>query len=120
LIDLNPTVFNAGGVQWDGEYIVVGDLSHPNLYRYAVKGDRGTLASTTHLADAKGDAYFQFAIQGSTLVQPEGCPKHCRYGSNAIFFKYPDGGERTKDIGKGLIAPLGVAVSLAPHRSRSR
>ena len=49
MITLNPTVFNAGGVQWDGKYVVVGDLSHPMLYRYTIKGSQGTLTGTTSL-----------------------------------------------------------------------
>jgi hypothetical protein len=114
VIKLAPTVFNAGGVQWDGSYIVVGDRSHPRLYRYTIKGDRGTLVSTTHLdfPRGKGNSYYDFSIQDDELVQSDDCPS-CKVGPDVNFFSYPTGGRRTKNIVVGPGGPLGVAVSLA-------
>jgi hypothetical protein len=101
-----------GGVQWDGKHVAVGDQNTPVIYQFAISGSNGTKVGTTPLGS--GAQYVkQFWIQSQTVVAPNVTSGSA---SNVLLFKYPAGGSATKRITKGVIAPQGTVVSLAPNR----
>ncbi len=96
-ITLNVSISSPGGVQWDGNYIAVGDEGGAI---YQTSG--GTVVGTTTLTGAS--FVLQFFIEKSKVVVPDVGNK------NAGIYKYPTGGSPTTTI-SGLSAPVGSAVS---------
>jgi len=108
-IALNQAIQSAGGVQWDGSHIAVGDQSTNTIYQFAISGKRGTLAGSTALGGAS--VVFQFWIDGSRVVGPDSGL------SDVGIWRYPGGGSALKTI-TGLYAPLGATVSRGMDSSR--
>jgi hypothetical protein len=77
----------AAGVQWDGQYVAVGDSLTHSIYRVSVSGGTGTIVQTIKVHGWRGHAPIEFAISGNTLLVP--------LDKELLFFKYPKGGERT-------------------------
>jgi hypothetical protein len=109
IVRLNVTLTNAGGVQWDGRNVVVGDRSRPFLYRFRVNGDHGIEVGKTALEGPNALLFTQFSIVGETLVQPQDTDGRW----SVRYFRYPGGGHPTKIITTAIEAPLGVVVSPA-------
>jgi DNA-binding beta-propeller fold protein YncE len=105
-VSLNQHIGNAGGVQWDGSHIAVGDQSTNTIYRFDVSGKQGKVAGSTQLGGAT--QVFQFWIAGAKVIGADA------YAADVGIWKYPAGGAAVKII-DGLYAPLGVTVSLARH-----
>jgi hypothetical protein len=114
-ITLPLKMYWPGGVQWDGKYVAVGDQAYNSqptgiIRQLKVTGSRATLEGTTVL---NGSQYVQqFWIQGGVVIAGNSG------GSNyneLHFYNYPAGGDPTKTITKGIAAPAGAAVSLAPR-----
>jgi hypothetical protein len=118
-ITLSQGVGFPGGVQWDGEYITIGDQIYQNqhqsaIYQVSISGSTGTIQGTTVLSGSCD--VLQFAIstlgggkkdqQGSSVIAPDDCQ------NNVKFYKYPTGGSATKTL-TGFQYPVGAAVSLA-------
>lgn len=118
-ITLSQSVGFPGGVQWDGQYIAIGDQFYENLhesaiYQVSVSGSTGTIEGTTVLAGSCD--VLQFGIsnlgsgkkdqQGSSVIAPDDCQ------NNVNFYQYPTGGPATKTL-SGFQYPVGAAVSLA-------
>jgi hypothetical protein len=103
-IALDQNIVAAGGVQWDGKYVAVGDEASDTIYRFSISGKKGTTAGVAALSG--GSAVVQFWIDGSKIVGP-----NSGLGSVGIW-KYPAGGAPAKTIG-GLYVPLGTVVSRA-------
>ena len=108
-IALDQNIVAAGGVQWDGKYVAVGDEASDTIYRFSISGKKGTTAGTAALSG--GSAVVQFWIDGSKIVGP-----NSGLGTVGIW-KYPAGGAPTKTIG-GLYVPLGTVVSRAKGGER--
>ena len=108
-ITLDQNIVAAGGVQWDGKYVAVGDEASDTIYRFSISGKKGTTAGTAALSG--GSAVVQFWIDGSKIVGP-----NSGLGTVGIW-KYPAGGAPTKTIG-GLYVPLGTVVSRAKGGQR--
>jgi hypothetical protein len=51
-ITLNQSFQSPGIVQWDGNYMTVGDNTAENIYRFTFSGSKGALEGTTSLAGA--------------------------------------------------------------------
>lgn len=100
---------SAGGLQWDGRYVVVGQQLSPTLYRYSIGGSKGTLEGTTPLTSAS--EIFQFVIFGKRVVVPNLYFVGYEAFSDVLIFHYPGGGSETGEIGTGIEDALGVAVS---------
>jgi NHL repeat len=118
-ITLSQGVGFPGGVQWDGEYITIGDQVYENrhkaaIYQVSISGSTGTIQGTTVLPGSCD--VLQFAIstlgsgkkdqQGSSVIAPDVCQ------NNVKFYKYPTRGAATKTL-TGFQYPVGAAVSLA-------
>ncbi len=101
-VKLNQSIQNAGGVEWDGTNVAVGDQATNVVYRFAINGKKGTKVGSTPLSGAT--EVFQFWIDGSKLIGPNA------YGADVGIWHYPAGGAAIRTIG-GLYAPLGAVVS---------
>ncbi|MBV8725424.1 MAG: hypothetical protein JO350_08840, partial [Candidatus Eremiobacteraeota bacterium] len=86
-----------------GKYVAVGD-GYSNIYRFSIKGKRGTKVGDTVLSGYPRDA--EFWIQGSNVVVPESTRKR------VDAFPYPGGGSPVSHI-KGFSYPTGAVVSTA-------
>ncbi len=95
------TVPAAGGIQWDGHYLDVGDSSSGNIYRT----DGAAILGIVSTGAACGG---QFAITGNRkrVVVPEFCS-----GATGVY-GYPSGGPASKTI-RGQSQPMGAAISAA-------
>ena len=103
-VSLNQPIANAGGVQWDGSHVAVGDQSTNTIYQFDVSGKTGKMVGSTQLGGAT--QVFQFWVQGGRVIGADA------YGGDVKIWKYPVGGAAVKIVG-GLYAPLGVTVSFA-------
>jgi hypothetical protein len=92
----------AGGVQWDGKYLAVGNFGAGLVYRVT---ESGHVAQTVTLKG--GTNVEQFWIAGSTLIGPA-----AQSPGIAPFWHYPNGGASYKTI-TGLSWPFGATLSLA-------
>lgn len=109
-ISINATIYQPGGVQWDGKYVAVGDQYYGNgpasaIYRVRVSGSSGTVVGTTLLKQGTDEVQVvQFWKRGTKVI-----------GGNvdaqsADIWKYPAGGNAGKII-TGLKIPYGATVS---------
>jgi hypothetical protein len=98
----------AGGVEWDGKHLAVGDGQVPVIYEFAIKGSRGTKVGTTRLGP-NAKFVFQFFIDNGIVIAPNECGSSC--SSDLLFYKYPAGGSAIKKITKGIFYPHGAIVS---------
>jgi hypothetical protein len=100
-------------LQWDGGHVAIGQTQASNefiLDRIRVSGSIARIVGTTTLTSAPNTAaFFQFWIQGGTIVRPEN-------GAEIGFWNYPRGGAQTKGIQTGGTTLVGVTVSLAPRQ----
>lgn len=101
-VALNQHIGSAGGVQWDGKYVAVGDQATNVVYQFVISGKKGKEVGSTPLSGAS--QVFQFWIGGSKLIGPDAG------AADVGIWHYPTGGPAIKTIG-GLYAPLGAAVS---------
>ncbi len=108
-ITLDQYIGWPGGVQWDGQHIVVGDQNDATVYAFAINGSQGTLTGETQFEGAK--AVVQTWIDGSKIIVPNaisGKP------GQVLIYKYPAGGPAVKKIARHLHQPQGATVSKAP------
>lgn len=104
-VTLNQSIAMAGGVQWDGTHVAVGDQRANVIYQFAIKGTAGTEVGSTPLGGASD--VVQFWKRSGTLVGPD-------YPHNDVgLWPYPAGGSPTKVIDKGIDGPIGSTVSAA-------
>lgn len=119
----NQTISAGGAVQWDGEYLILGD-PHGNgsrhgpttIYQVALSGSKGSIVRTIELYSGK-TAYgkpnrnpgtpVEFWIQGKTIVNP------LKYSRGVAIWRYPGGGRPTKNIFRLRLA-YGITLSSAP------
>jgi hypothetical protein len=101
-ITLDQSIQSAGGVQWDGTHVAVGDQATNTIYQFAITGKHGTKVGSTSLGGAT--KVFQFWIDGSKVTGADAG------AADAAIWKYPSGGSAIKVI-SGLYAPLGAVVS---------
>jgi hypothetical protein len=113
-ITLNQSFQHAGAVQWDGEYIAVGDDVVQKIYRFMIVGGSGTLEGTT---DLESNSYgYQWSIDGGRVVATNIYFTKSGSHSQVLYYGYPQGGNATKVITRGVGAPFGVTISRAGGR----
>lgn len=108
LIDVSyngPTYELGDGVQWDGQYWVLGS-GYGEAYQVDVSGSYGTVVNTINLDN---DTSFDVSLFGNTLIGGDA------NGSHVFYYKYPQGGYPTKTISKDLDHPAAAVVSAAPR-----
>jgi hypothetical protein len=106
-LKLDANIGAAGGVQWDGKYVVVDSFGTNVISRVRISNSHGAIVGTTPLT---GSSFIrQFWIQGRDVI---GADENL---NQVGFWKYPAGGSPTKSI-LGIDEPFAPVVSLAPHR----
>jgi hypothetical protein len=114
-LDKNPTIYNPGQAQWDGQYITVQRNYKPgSVYRIKITGSMGRIAETikfSGITRAVGASW----IQGKTIVIPFGTERGA--GATKLgFWPYPAGGAPNKiikSLSKGR-APIFTATTVSP------
>lgn len=101
-IALDKTFTFAGGVQWDGTSLAIGDYEQNAIFRFQISGNSGTKIGETNLDGASFP--IGFWIQGSTVIAANDD------GASVMYWDYPGGGPHYKTIA-GLRYPLSAAVS---------
>jgi hypothetical protein len=94
----------AGGLQWDGRHLALGDINANIIYRFAIHGRRATTVGSTALGDA--DEVVDFSIQGAKVIGPN------NLANTAMTWKYPAGGAPVATI-TNLDTPWGATISRA-------
>ena len=118
-IALPETIYLPGGVQWDGQYVAVGDqvaVKHnfeSVIYQFAISGSSGTEAGTTILNGANEVAQFWLPRvgkgkkrQATRVIGPNGD------GMNTLIWSYPIAGNPVKTY-SGEQDPTGATLSMA-------
>ncbi len=100
-ITLDYNLTTAGTVQWDGQYLAVGDEGNTLIRRFSIQGFKGTQVGSLTLSGPSSLA--QFWIEGSIVIGADWS------NSQVDFWKYPDGGSEMKDL--NMREPLGATVS---------
>lgn len=118
VISLNQTVGFPGGLQWDGQYLAVGDRKYQAkndsaVYQIAISGAQGSVVGTTTLSGSCDVVGFALVSAGqkrrpstNELVAPDACQ------NNARLYPYPGGGSSQKTL-SGLQYPLAATISYA-------
>jgi hypothetical protein len=116
-VTLNKSVGFPGAVQWDGQFVDVGDQGTNDIYQFTIAGSSGTLEGTTHLGGATDVVEFWISRFGGGRAQPNGATVVGAdfggeyFGGQVLYWNYPAGGNPTKTITKNLSFPYGVTVS---------
>lgn len=120
-VTLRPFVISGpystnGGLQWDGEYLVVGDYYH-TVYQLAIHRNVAKVKGVTHLGGPDVCAcYFWIPRvgaakrgQASRLLAPSAAS-----GNTAVqVYRYPRGRAPMRSLHDN-VHPMGVTLSLAP------
>lgn len=104
-ITLNENIQFAGGVQWDGSHIAVGDQANPVIYEFSISGSKGTEVGSTPLTGAK--EIDEFWKQGPDVAAPD------TYYLRVGLWKYPAGGPDLKYLYDNFGLPVAATVSKA-------
>lgn len=111
-ITLDQTIGFPGAVQWDGQYVDVGDTFGHDLYRFKIAGAKGTSAGRLGFGGDRSMLVGQFWIEGSTIVSPYGT--FSRGMHKVGLWAYPKGGSPSASIDVRNSAELvGATVSVA-------
>ncbi len=103
-ITLNQTFRAAGGIQWDGEHVAVGDLYAAVIYQFDIRGSRGTEVGSTPLSGS--GTVWQFFIDGDRVIAPSTFQD---YAGFIKIYDYPIGGSANRTL--DLYSPEGAVVS---------
>jgi hypothetical protein len=106
-LTLDPEPAGPGGIQWDGKSWAIGD-TFSTIYRFDVKGSKGTKVGTTTLQE--NSTVFEFFISGDRVIAPEHETLRFRSGRQTQIFRYPGGGAAIGSI-QGLNLPFGAVIS---------
>ncbi len=98
-VTLDKAIVNQGAVQWDGQYMVVAEMSPPIAYRVAFGRRAGKIVGTTKLSGAQDVG--QFWIGGGKIVGPN---------ANVYVWDYPSGGNPIRKF-EGFTDPSAVVVT---------
>jgi hypothetical protein len=100
-IALDSKLTTPGTVQWDGQYLAVGDEENTLIRRFSIQGSTGTEVGSVTLSGPS--SLEQFWIQGAIVVGADWS------NSSVGFWKYPNGGSEIKTL--SMNEPLGATVS---------
>jgi hypothetical protein len=98
-LDHNLTI--PGTVQWDGQYLAVGDQENTLIHRFSIQGSKGTQIGSVVLSGPS--SVTQFWVQDSIVIGAD------TYNSQVGFWNYPDGGSEIMSL--NVSSPLGATVS---------
>jgi hypothetical protein len=103
LIDVTPAGLKiglAGGVQYDGTYMTVGNQKRGLIYQIS---NRKIVGTTTLFQTC---LVRQFAIDGATII----VPNYCGHKGDVLIYDYPAGGSPTREV-SGLRSAFAATVS---------
>lgn len=108
-VSVSQTIAAPGQVQWDGQYLAVGDTGvMPSvIHQFSVSDSTATEAGSTILNGTT--SVRQFWVDGTRVVGPD-------YDSSAGIFKYPAGGSAITQITS--VYSYGAAISAAASSAR--
>jgi hypothetical protein len=104
-ITINQTIVEPSGLQYDGQYLAIGDAYDNTIYQLTVSGTNATKVGSTSLTDA---AFFQFWVTATTKGQ--GNQVAATGDGSADVWNYPAGGNPTNSV-TGFDYPVGVTIS---------
>jgi hypothetical protein len=104
-ITLNQTITGAGGVQWDGKHLALGNNTEGagTIYQFSISGEKGTKVGSTPLKGSGGA--IQFWIERANVIVPE------PFTNDVGIWAYPAGGSAKKTITGSFDEPWGATVS---------
>lgn len=99
-ISVSQKIDSPGQVQWDGEYLAIGDASASPaaVYRFSIDASSATLVGTTTLANTT--SVRQFWIDGDRIIGPD-------FEREVGIWKYPQGGSSLETL---AVPGYGAAV----------
>jgi hypothetical protein len=100
-INLDHKLAIPGTVQWDGQYLAVGDQENTLIRRFSIQGSKGTQIGSVMLSGPS--SVTQFWLQDSIVIAAD------EFDSQVGFWKYPDGGSEIMSL--KVSEPLGATVS---------
>jgi len=109
-IKVSKAISPAGGIQWDGQYLVVGDPYSDALYRFKIKGHIAKEIDSIPLNGAT--TVDQFFITGNRIIDPSGSVGE-RSGW-VDFYPYPAGGDPGRNL-PNFSTPYAVVISRAQN-----
>lgn len=116
-IGLDHGMNSGGAVQWDGQYLAIGDPVSNQIDRFAISGSNGTLQGTVDLGDALSVSQFWIQPYDNGKPNPKGrkvlgADSGGEYGFGELrYWNYPAGGAQVKGTNSGICCPIGVTVS---------
>ena len=123
-VNLEYGVSWMGGLQWDGQYLAVGQPVVPHIARYTISGSEGTYAGSTSLYPAY-DA-VQYILAGKkAIVNNQYYYDRYIVRWDVLVFNYPKGNEKQEilesDVPVGSVALSRTVLTGAhgDHRRRS-
>jgi hypothetical protein len=119
-VTVDETIYLPGGVQWDGEYLAVGDqvaVKHSftsTIYDFAITGSSATTVNTMVLSGSNEVAQFWIPFvdvagrhgEGKRIIGPN------QDGADTLIWDYPDGTSPIQTISDET-DPIGATISLA-------
>jgi hypothetical protein len=105
-ITLDKNVGWPGGVQWDGQYVAVGDTDAGVIYR---TDTTGTVAGTADLAGAKYVNQFWIAASAAKKHHKDTVLGASQDGNSFAYYAYPKGGGPTITV--DVDEPFGITLS---------
>lgn len=106
-IALNQSFHAAGGIQWDGQHLAVGDLYQAMIYQFDISGRSGTEVGSISLEGS--GTIWQFFIDGNKVIAPS---TFFESSGSVSIYDYPAGGVAKQT--RNVYSPEGVVVSRAP------
>ena len=103
-VTLNVALADPGNIEWDGEYLAVGDNQNLSIHRFAISGTQGTQVGSLTLKGAR--LAHQFWIQGKTLIGPA-----YESGYYIGLWNYPRGGSHRRTIQQDEAYGATVSIS---------
>jgi hypothetical protein len=86
-----------GGLQWDGQYLAVGQPIRPTIWQYAIGGRFGTATGSTPLTDAYQARQFIVAGHKAIVVNQYYYDRYIvRW--DVLVYNYPAGGSATEIV----------------------
>jgi len=106
-LTLSGKLAGPGGVQWEGQYLAVGDDHNNVVYQVSIASGYGTIENTIHFSSWRRRENYQFWIHDGVIGFI--FSRH-HFG----FWNYPKGGGTARRIAFPYGTTGGNALSLAP------
>jgi DNA-binding beta-propeller fold protein YncE len=98
----------AGGIAWDGTYIVIADAGTATVYRFTIHGSSAREVDAFPVTGA--NTIEQLTVDGDRAL----VPSIVTHGSGVVsLFRYPAGGERIRTL-RNFSQPYAAVISRGP------